>query len=88
MATSEKFELHVIFGQRKESYTGEYAPEALDIADEICMEENPAYLAEKLAEHQKDESFEAVEVIRLEVDLDTIMKILRKTAPVVPATIL
>ena len=49
--------LHIIFGQRKCLYIGEHAAEALEIADEYTMDENPAWLAEKLAKHQKDKTF-------------------------------
>jgi len=33
--------ISVLFGVRKESYAGEYAPEVLAARDEFCVEENP-----------------------------------------------
>ncbi len=40
--------LYVLFGQRKCTYDGQYAPEALAIADEWTMDENPQYIGEEL----------------------------------------
>lgn len=59
--------LYILFGQRKERYEGEYAPEALEVCDEYTMDENPAWLGEKKAEYEKDSSFVALEVV--EVDM-------------------
>lgn len=36
--------LYILFGQRKCTYDGQYAPEALAIADEWTMDENPDYI--------------------------------------------
>jgi len=87
--SNEPFDLYVIFGQRKEHYPGEYAPEALDVADECTMEENPEWLLERLQEHRKVSDWEAVEVVKISVPLDPIMQILRPTirAAAIPATI-
>lgn len=59
--------LHVIFGQRKCRYDGEYAPEALDVADEYTMDENPAWLEGRLKEHRKNDSFQSVDVLIVRV---------------------
>ena len=81
-------ELHVIFGQSKESYPGEHAPEALDVADEFTMEENPEWLEGRLQEHQKNTSLEAVAVVRVTVPLRPILQALRpRTRPAIPAVI-
>jgi len=66
--------LHIIFGQRKCRYTGEYAPEALDIADEYTMEENPDWLYNKMEDHRKGGSFESVRIIIVKVGDDKIDK--------------
>jgi hypothetical protein len=57
--------LFVIFGQRKETYPGQYAPEALEVMDEYGMEDNPEWLEGKLDEHKKDTSFVNVEIIEI-----------------------
>ena len=36
--------LYVIFAQRKDSYPGENAPEAIACLDEFANDDNPAYL--------------------------------------------
>ena len=85
---STPFELHIIFGQRKESYPGEHAPEALDIADECTMDENPEWLLERQGYHQKDPSFESVKIVKIVVPLESIMSILRPAAnPAIPGKV-
>ena len=62
-----KMKLHIIFGQRKCSYEGEYGPEALDVADEFTVEDNPDWLEKRLKEHRRDKSFESVAVLVVRV---------------------
>lgn len=86
--SNEPFDLYVILGQRKEHYPGEYAPEALDVADEYTMGENPEWLLERLQDHRKVSGWEAVEVVRIAVPLDPIMQVLRPAIrAAIPATI-
>jgi len=59
--------LHILFGQRKCSYDGEYAPEALDVADEYAMEDNPEWLPGKRVEYDKQGDFESVAVLIVKV---------------------
>jgi hypothetical protein len=59
--------LHVIFGQRKCTYPGEYAPEALDIMDEYGMDENPKWFEERMAEHVNNADFSAVAEVVIDV---------------------
>jgi len=69
--------LKVLFGQRIESYEGEYAPEALAIADEYTDDDNPDYLLNELKKCQEDESFENLIMIEIEVDDEKIDSFLR-----------
>lgn len=69
--------LFVLFGQRKESYPGEYAPEALACIDECGMDENPAYIEGEHKKHRDSDEFEAIAVITLKVNGAKIMEILR-----------
>lgn len=79
--------LHIIFGQRKCRYEGEYAPEALDIADEYTMDENPDWLAERLVKHRKDDSFQSVEVLIVRVPDKAIDDLLAPKSPEVDASV-
>jgi hypothetical protein len=79
--------LHIIFGQRHCRWAGEYAPEALDIADENTMESHPQWLSTRLSEHREDVSFSAVEVLCVNVPDEAVVKALNPTPPVVEATV-
>lgn len=70
-------QIHLIVGQRKERYAGEFAPEVLDACDEFTLDENPDLLLKLLCKHREDESFEAVEAVAIEVSTQAIMSRLR-----------
>ena len=77
--------LHILFGQRKESYEGEHAPEALLCWDEYSVEGNPEGFDKEVEETKKacePDSFMAMRVIEIEVSQDRIRKLLVDT-PVV-----
>lgn len=71
-------DLFILFIQRKESYDGEYAPEALVVWDEGAMDENPEGFEEackkELAAH--GDQVAAHRVVRIKVDGDRIHKLL------------
>ena len=69
--------LHVIFGQRVESYEGEFAPEALEVMDEYGYDENSEWLHKKLQYYRTDQSFANVEIMEIELGKDAI-DLLRK----------
>jgi len=81
------YDLYVIFGQRKERFPGEYAPEALDVADWIAMEENPEWIQERLQHHKDTKEFESLEIVRIEVDLSDIMRRLRPNGSAISAKV-
>lgn len=69
--------LHVYFIQRKESYPGQYAPEAMAIADEYTMDENPEYLEEQILGVKNSVGMGAIAgdaVVVIKVDQDTIRR--------------
>lgn len=67
--------IHLLIGQRKEKYDGEYAPEVLEAMDEYGYNENPfCWLNEKLKEYQDTNEFEAVKIITIMVPHSEIMK--------------
>ena len=59
--------LHVLFAQRKCTYEGEYAPEALEVCDEYTMDENPEWMEEKVDELLDSDEFSAIEVIDIDL---------------------
>ena len=54
---------HILIGQRKCSYPGQYAPEALEVADEYTMDENPEWMGEKREEFGMTDEFDALTVM-------------------------
>lgn len=64
--------LYVIFAQRHEDYPGQHAPEALEVMDEFGYEENPEWLHEKLAEHQKNNELDSVAIFQVHLKWDAI----------------
>ena len=68
--------LHVIFGQRKCNYPGEYAPEALDFADECIMDNNSDFLEECLTKHKKDDSLQSVGILIVHIPNEAIDNLL------------
>lgn len=80
--------IHVLFGQRKENYTGEYGPEVLLAWDEFLVDENPDRFADEIEEQKKAHASDmlAMRLIVLEVDYDQIRKLLVE-APIVTATV-
>lgn len=68
--------LHVLIAQRKEDYPEQYAPEALEVADEYAMDENPEWMADKVKEFEATNEFIAVKVIELEVDQASLRSLL------------
>jgi hypothetical protein len=69
--------LHVLMGQRKESYPGQYAPEALAIIDEYGHSDNPDYMAAERAKQTATGEFESLAVLDLDVSGPAIMAHLR-----------
>ena len=59
--------LHILFGQRKCQYAGQYAPEALEIADENTMNDNGGWLPSKEDYYEKTNEFSSLAVIVVKV---------------------
>ena len=82
------YTLHILFAQRAERYPGEYAPEALEVADEYAMEENPEWMDERVASHRATGEFESLAVVPVSVPYEAITAKLRPGAQVpVPGTV-
>ena len=69
--------IKVLMGQREESYVGEYAPEALEVATEFDFEENPDFLLDRLAEERDKDHWESVVIVYVDVDMRALEKLLR-----------
>ncbi len=79
--------LHILFGQRKQSYEGEYAPEVLTCWDEYAVDENPEGYEADIAKMREKYGSEmsAMEVI-IKIDGDKIVRLLNK-APEIEGTV-
>ena len=54
--------------QRKCTYPGEYAPEALDVITEYDDDDNPDFLQDMKAENEASGEFTSVKVVTIDVD--------------------
>jgi hypothetical protein len=81
-------DLHILFIQRKEQYSEQFAPEALVVWDENSLDENPEGFEEACEKAIKEVGSElwASKVIRIRVSGDAIRKEL-VGSPVFPGTI-
>ena len=59
--------IHVIIGQRKCKYAGEYGIESIACMSEYEFGDNPDYLMGELDKARKSDEFASVEIIDLEV---------------------
>ncbi|APC44433.1 hypothetical protein [Pseudoalteromonas phage PH357] len=59
--------IHVLFAQRKESYDGEYAPEAVDVVDEYAFSDNPEYLEGRLSEFKSSAEYQNAEIVDIDL---------------------
>ena len=74
--------IHVLFGQRKCSYPGEYAPEPLAVSSDIIDDDNPDYMAGELEKAKASGEYESVRIISFDVDADEIDRLLSISAKV------
>lgn len=59
--------LHILFGQRKCNYPGQYAPELIAGIDEYGQNENPEYLEGEIMKAEISTEFTALAVIIISV---------------------
>lgn len=62
--------LYVLFAQRIETHCGQYAPEALAVADEFTMEENPTWIYEQKSDAETTGEYEAAEIFEIQLSPD------------------
>lgn len=68
--------LYVLFGQRKCSYPGEYALEALSCMDENGQSDNPDYLEGEHAKYEQSGEFDRLSIVELSVSENDIRRVL------------
>lgn len=73
----------ILVGQRKQRYDGEFAPEALEVIDEIGDGDNPDFLIEKMSEHQDSGDFESIATVRVRVPSEAIARALKPVRTVI-----
>lgn len=79
--------IHILMGQRKEGYPGEYAPEALACLDENGHSDNPEYLAAEKAKADASGDFENTVIVTLKTNGAAIMELLRPAEKVLAAAV-
>lgn len=79
--------LYILFGQRKEKYSGEFGIEAFGCMTEYEYDENQEYLHDMKEKIMQDGDIERAEIITLHVSESAITKILRPIECVVWADI-
>jgi len=67
--------LYVLFAQRECAYPGQYAPEALEVMDDVAMDDNCTWLEEQRTKYQKTKEFTAVEIIEVNLGKEANSKI-------------
>lgn len=74
-------DLHILFGQRRQNYEGEYAPEVLVCWDEFTIDENPEGFWEAVDEAKQEmaDEMSAMCVVVVQVDQDKIARLLNAT---------
>ena len=58
---------NIMIGQRKCSYPGEYAPEALEVMDDDAIGDNEVYMIEKLKHYTESQEFNSIVTIRVNI---------------------
>jgi hypothetical protein len=81
-------EITVLFIQRKESYDGEYAPEALIVADEYTMDVNPEFFDEEVKRVLEGSDISGHTIVSFEVDQDLIRSLCLNQVNKIQATII
>lgn len=80
--------LYILFGQRKCTYDGQYAPEALAVADEWTMDENPDYIDEEYSKYESSKEFSSLAVVPIKVSSAEIDRRLKPDMTPVKGTII
>ena len=78
--------IFVLFGQRKCSYEGQYAPEALSCIDEIGYGDNPDYLTSEQERYELTGEFASLKIITLTLDGTAVKNALCPPPPIISAT--
>ena len=58
---------HIMIGQRKGNYDGEYAPEALEVMDDNAMGDNAQHMIDKFKEYTDSKEFTNIVTIQVQI---------------------
>ena len=73
---------HILVGQRKCSYPGQYAPEALEVMDDNGMSDNPDWMMLRQLDYEMSNEFDSLKVVKVFVHSDYIDEILFPPEPI------
>lgn len=73
---------HILVGQRKCSYPGQYAPEALEVVDDDNLSDNSEWWGERNRDYESSGEFDSLKVIKVFVHQDYIDEILFPPDPI------
>ncbi|MFG9350103.1 hypothetical protein ACEP28_32270 [Pseudomonas aeruginosa] len=79
--------LFVLYGQRKCTFPGEYAMEALACIDENGHSENPDYLNGELAIHEGSCEFDRLSIVELSVSEKDVRRVLYPESQAINAAV-
>lgn len=79
--------IHILMGQRKCDFPGQYAPEARGCMDEYGNTENPDYLIDERLSAEASGDFERVVIITLDVSSAAVMSALYPESNPIPASV-
>lgn len=82
--------LYVLMGQRHEQYEGQLAPEALGVADEHTMSDNPEYMESRVKRMGECNEFVDLQIIKIDIGSDgweEIKNRLSGNAPAIPGSV-
>lgn len=76
--------IYILYGQRKQSYEGQYLPELLDAVDDGVLDESPQIMTELRAKHVASKEFTGVEWFTLQMPKSALEEIQQRLAGVHP----
>jgi len=58
---------HILVGQRKCDYPGQYAPEALEVMDDNAMGDNEEWMLSAMKEYRDSDEFTHLAIVKVKV---------------------
>lgn len=76
------YTIHVLMAQRCCRYEDEYAPEALAVADQFTMCENPDYMRAKVRDAENSGDYSTLRVLAVQIPWKAVKDALNQTVKV------